>query len=144
MSDSPVKTSDEIRPPMTADAPVDNVFNAEEALCSCFKSPEMLAEMIQYFFHEVENVFRQMCTALEKGDLLEVGRVGHRLKGTIAYLGAQRAREAVQRVERFCTSSDGTPCEAQKAIAALQRECLVLQAALQEHASAAAPKQGIP
>ena len=42
-----------------------------------------------------------MRAALQKGDLVEVGRLGHRLKGTIAHIGAEAAREAAERVERF-------------------------------------------
>ena len=54
----------------------------------------MVREMIQCFFDEVDNLFPQMRAALEKGDLAEVGRLGHRMKGTVVYLGAQPAKEA--------------------------------------------------
>ena len=57
--------------------------------------------MIQYFYEEVENVLPQMRLALQKGDLLEVGRLGHRVKGTVVHLGAEPAREAATKVEHF-------------------------------------------
>lgn len=101
----------------------------------------MVREMIQCFFDEVDNLFPQMRAALEKGDLLEVGRLGHRMKGTVVYLGAQPAREAALRVERFCKSSGGTSAEAEEAINALERECQVLKAALREHSLAVEPTQ---
>jgi HPt (histidine-containing phosphotransfer) domain-containing protein len=101
----------------------------------------MVREMIQCFFDEVDNVFPQMRAALEKGELVEVGRLGHRMKGTVVYLGAQAAKEAALCVERFCNSSLGTPSEARQAINALERECLMLKAALSEHPLAAESKE---
>ncbi len=70
-----------------------------------------------------------MRAALEKGDLVEVGRLGHRMKGTVVYLGAEIAKQAALRVERFCKSSGGTAAEAEEAINALEHECVVLKAA---------------
>jgi signal transduction histidine kinase/DNA-binding NarL/FixJ family response regulator len=117
-------------------------FDPEEALSRCFSSEDMVREMIQCFFDEVHNVFLQMRVALEKGDLVEVGRLGHRMKGTVVYLGAQPAKAAALRVERFCGSNGGTPSEAAEAVNALEHECLVLKAALTGHPLAAEPKQG--
>ena len=118
------------------------VFNPEEALSRCFNSQDMVREMIQCFFDEVDNLFPQMRAALEKGDLVEVGRLGHRMKGTVVYLGAEPAKQAALRVERFCKSSGGTPSEAEEAINALEHECIALKAALSEHPLAAEPTQG--
>ena len=82
----------------------------------------------------------QMRAALAKGDLPEVGRLGHRLKGTVVYLGAERTREAAQRTERFGQPSAGTRSEAEAAVAALEQECHVLEAVLRQHALVAAPQ----
>jgi PAS domain S-box-containing protein len=109
------------------------VFNPEMALGRCFNNTDMVQEMIQCFFDEVDNLCRQMHAALEKGDLMEVGRLGHRMKGTVVYLGAEPAKEAALRAERFCKSAGGTPSEAEEAINALERECILLKAALREH-----------
>ena len=94
----------------------------------------MVREMIQCFFDEVDNLFPQMRAALKKGDLVEVGRLGHRMKGTVVYLGAEPAKEAALRVERFCK------CEGQHTIGggakpsiALEHECIALKAALVQH-----------
>jgi PAS domain S-box-containing protein len=127
----------EISPQATA-----ATFNPEEALSRCFNSTGMVREMIQCFFDEVDNLFPQMRAALKKGDLAEVGRFGHRLKGTVVYLGAQPAKEAALRVERFCKCGGGTPSEAGEAINALEHECLALKAALSEHPLVALPQQG--
>ena len=109
------------------------VFNPDDALTHCFNSTDMVREMIQCFLDEVDNSFPKMRAALEKGDLVEVGRLGHRMKGTVVYLGAEPAKQAALRVERFCKSSGGTPSEAEEAINALEHECIALKAALNGH-----------
>ena len=114
-------------------------FNTDEALAHCFNSTDMVREMIQCFFDEVDNSFPQMRAALEQGDLVEVGRLGHRMKGTVVYLGAEPAKQAALRVERFCKSSGGTAAEAEEAINALEHECIALKAALCKHPLAAEP-----
>jgi hypothetical protein len=78
-----------------------------------------------------------MRAALVKGGLVGVGQIGHRLKDTVVYLGAQPATEAAVRVERFCKSSGGTASEAEEAINALEYECAALTAALKRHSLAA-------
>ncbi len=118
------------------------VFNLEKALRRCSNSKDMIREMIQCFFDDVDNLLPQMRTALEKGDLVEVGRLGHRMKGTVVYLGARPAEEAALRVEQFCKSSGGALSEAEEAINALQHECIALRTALNEHLPAAEPMQG--
>jgi CheY-like chemotaxis protein len=115
------------------------VFNPEEALSRCFNSLEMVREMIQCFFDEVEKLFPQLRAALQQGDLVEVGRLGHRMKGTVVYLGAEPATRAARRVERFCTGEDDTASEAEEAVNGLEHECLVLKAALREHPLATEP-----
>jgi HPt (histidine-containing phosphotransfer) domain-containing protein len=109
------------------------VFNPDEALTRCFHSASMVREMIQCFQDEVTNLLSQMRAALEMGDLVEVGRLGHRIKGTVVYLGAHPATEAALRVERFCKCDGGPAAEAAEAINALERECIALKAALIGH-----------
>lgn len=119
------------------------VFNAEEAVSLCFNSRDMAREMIQYFLVEVDNLFPLMRTALQKGDLAEVGKLGHRMKGTVAYLGARPAKEATERIERLCKSSGKrlgkaeAAAEAENAVLALERECMTLKAAIVQHPLAA-------
>ena len=89
-----------------------------------------MREMAQYFVDEVDSIVAQMRAALEKGDLMKVGQLGHQMMGTLVYLGAQPATEAALRVERFCKSSDGTPSEAEEAINAFQQACETLKTTL--------------
>ena len=115
--------------PEAASPPAAAVFDPELALKRCVNKSEMLQKMVQCFFDDVDNLFPQMRAALEKGDLQEVGRLGHRLKGTVVHLGAERAREAALRVEHFMLHA-GDQAEAEKAVSTLVRECEVLKAAL--------------
>ena len=118
------------------------VFNEEEALSRCCGSQDMVREMIRCFFDEVDNLLPKMRAALEKGDLEEAGRLGHRMKGTVVYLGAEPAKEAALRVERFCKCGAARRLEAGEAIDALEHECLALKAALSRHPLAAEPNAG--
>jgi PAS domain S-box-containing protein len=118
--------------------PAADVFDPALALERCLNSQDMLADMIQCFFDEVDDLFPQMRAALEKGDVAEVGRLGHRLKGTVVYLGGEPAREAAIRVER-CMLHPGEQGEAEEAVAALERMCQVLKQALSLHRAASSP-----
>ena len=82
--------------------PAAAVFDPELALKRCLNKPDLLQEMIAFFFKDADNFLPQMRAALQKGDLAEVGRLGHRLKGTVTHIGAEAAREAALRVEQFC------------------------------------------
>ncbi len=112
------------------------VFDAKRALEQCFDSREMLDTMIQAFFTDVDGLLSQMRRALESGDISEVGRLGHSLKGTLAYLGAESAAEAASLVERF------TPAAAEDAVDALEHRCIALKAALRAHPLGAAAAPG--
>jgi len=106
------------------------VFNAEKALKRCFDSKDMMEEIVRGFLEEADGLMTQMRTALAKGDLAEVGRLGHRMKGTLVYLGAEPAERAAVRVERFCSPHRSTAAEAEEAIRALEQECTLLRAVL--------------
>jgi two-component system, sensor histidine kinase and response regulator len=131
----------EIRAPETAIAPAAVVFDPEQALASCDHSHDMVREMIQCFCDDVDSLFPRMRASLESGDLVEVSRLGHRMKGTVVYLGAEPAKEAALAVERFCKSSGGTASEVEEAVNALEQECLTLKSAVIGHLPAAESKQ---
>ena len=125
---SPAPTESTDPPPMA-------VFDPALALKRCFGKQDVLAQMIQFFFDDVEKLLPQIHSALQRGDLTEVGQLGHRLKGTIAHLAAEHAGEAALRVERVGLSG-GEQAEAEEAVRMLERECQVLKAALAEHQAA--------
>jgi len=127
-------------PPQASLASTSAVFDSELALKRCSNSPDIVREMIQCFFGEVDRLLPQMHAAVEKGDLAEISRLGHRMKGTVVYLGAEPATQAALRVERSCEYS-GALSEAQEAVEALERECLVLRTVLTECPLGAEPRQ---
>ena len=75
------------------------VFDGEAALKRCLGKQELLDELIEFFYSDFDKILPQIRAALESGDLTEVGNLGHRLKGTLTLLLAERAREAAVRVE---------------------------------------------
>ena len=116
------------------------VFDARTALARCLGKPNLLAQMIELFFEDAENVLPQVRSALQRGDLAEVRRLGHRLKGTLAHLAAGPARAAASRVERL--GEDGEPAaKAEEIVRTLERECQLLKAALAQYEVAATPRQ---
>ena len=134
----------EVVPPASVEpgnTPAAVVFDPGLALKRCDNNHEMVEEMIKCFFDDVDRLFPKMRSALERGDLAAVGRLGHRLKGTVLYLGAESAQEAARRVEQFCESSGGTPSNAEEAVDVLEHECIVLKSVLREHSLAVEPEQ---
>jgi PAS domain S-box-containing protein len=116
-----------------ADAPV---FDVHAALKQCFGEQELLSQMIQFFFEDYEALLPQIHSALERRDLAELGKLGHRLKGTLFQLGAELAEEAAVDVERVCYYG-AEPAEAEEAVRWLERECRILKAALVEYQATA-------
>ena len=109
--------------------PAAEIYDPALALKRCCHNAQMVRDMIAYFFADVDRLLPQMRSALQQGNLAEVGRLGHRLKGTVVYLGAEPATEAALVVERFCTSG-GEPADAEEAVGALEKECILLKQAL--------------
>jgi two-component system sensor histidine kinase/response regulator len=123
-------------PQQAAEPPAVSIFDPELALKRCFNKPKAVRDMIQYFFDEVDSLIAQMRTTLEKGDLHELGQLGHRLKGTVVYLGAEAAREAALAVEKFEWQA-GERADAEEAVNSLEKQCQTLKAALVEHQATA-------
>ena len=122
------------RLPATKEAaitPVPSVFDFDLALKRCLSNRQLLADMIACFFEETERLFPQIHAALQNGDLVEIGRLGHRLKGTLLYLGAETAREAAARVEFFERHAD-TQAAAEMAVKTLEQQCEILKSILKQ------------
>jgi HPt (histidine-containing phosphotransfer) domain-containing protein len=122
-------------PTEPASPPAAAVFDPELALTRCLSKPALLQKMIAYFFKDADNFLPQMRAALHQGDLVEVGRLGHRLKGTVANVAGEAASEAASRVEYFLLHA-GEQSEADDAVRAFEGECKVLRAALIEYQAA--------
>ena len=104
-----------------------NTFNLQEALKSCFNS-RMFWEMVEFFFTESIEMMNQMHAALKDGNAEAVGRAAHRLRGTILYLGANRAMEAALQVEEAGMSGDLTAVA--EALGSLDTQIQLLKQAL--------------
>ena len=116
-------------------------FDPEVALKRCLDKGDLLQQMIVFFFKDADRLLPQIRAAVGRGDLAEVGRLAHRLQGTLVHLGAEAAREAARRVERF-HGDGGQQSEAVEAVSSLERECEVLRAALTEYQATTGPMQG--
>jgi len=110
------------------------VFDRDVALKRCSDSQPVLTKMMRCFLNEVPVVLPQLETACAAGDVPEMSRLAHRLKGTLVYLGAEPATNAAIAIEELPTDCDRAV--AQTALAALNRECAALAAALAGHVDA--------
>jgi signal transduction histidine kinase/CheY-like chemotaxis protein/PAS domain-containing protein/HPt (histidine-containing phosphotransfer) domain-containing protein len=108
------------------------IFDPALALKNCLGRPHLLAEMMQFFLADARALLDQIRLELQRDDLEEVGRLSHRLKGTISHLAAEPARAAAERVERAGLFG-GTPADVEEGVAVLERECHALRAVLIEH-----------
>jgi HPt (histidine-containing phosphotransfer) domain-containing protein len=71
---------------MSADFP----FKIETLLGQCGGSKDIGIVILDEFLIQVEADTKEMETCLASGDLTQMGKVGHRLKGTAGVLGADK------------------------------------------------------
>jgi signal transduction histidine kinase/HPt (histidine-containing phosphotransfer) domain-containing protein len=112
-------------------APADGLFDLEEAVCRCFGKYELFRDMAACLFEEAGPLLQQMAAAIGHGDAAALDCAAHRLKGTVAYLGAPAALDATRRVEQISQSGDLSL--AAEAIRQLQEQIELLQTALLPH-----------
>lgn len=114
------------------------VFDLDAALNMCFGRSELLQDMVGYLFDEADSLLEQDRSALAAGDAEEAGRAAHRLKGSVAYLGAPPALDAIRRVELVAKS--GELAAAPAAVEELHDQVERLKQALAPHRKGAAPE----
>ena len=78
-------------------SPTAGVFDPELALKRCLEKRNLLQEMISFFFKDADSFLPQIRAALQKGDLVEVGRWDTGSKGLLPTL-AQRRQEKLRSV----------------------------------------------
>jgi PAS domain S-box-containing protein len=123
-------------PTEPASPPDVGIFDPELALQQCLSKRDLLQDMIAIFFKDADKFLPQMRAALTKGELSEVGRLAHQLKGTLGHIAAEQARAAAERAEHFLLHT-GEQAEAEEAVTTLERECAVLKPALAAYQAAA-------
>jgi signal transduction histidine kinase/DNA-binding NarL/FixJ family response regulator/HPt (histidine-containing phosphotransfer) domain-containing protein len=107
------------------------VFNLDAAVGTCFGQYELFQEMAGCLFGDADSLLEQMRAALASGNAAELANTAHRLKGTVAYLGALPALEATQCVEAIGRSGDLSAAPA--ALEKLAMELDRLKEALRDH-----------
>ncbi len=107
-----------------------NIYRRDLTIKRCFHRQELFDEMVKSFFAEADESIAKMREALRHGDLPELGRIGHRMKATVAYLGAEEVRNAGLAVEYFERHS-GAPSDAEQAVNLFAEKCEKLKIALQ-------------
>ena len=115
--------------PKSQDAPP--IFSLDDAVKKCYGKYGLFQEIAGCLLCEADPLLDQMRTAHESGAAAELAAAAHRLKGTVAYLGAPPSLEATRCVEAMGRSGDLTAAAA--AIDKLAMELGRLKAALGDH-----------
>jgi HPt (histidine-containing phosphotransfer) domain-containing protein len=118
-------------------------FDVTEAIACCFGSPDILHQMIDFYFGEAPDLVAQMHAALSARNRREVARAAHRLRGTLVHLAAHPAAAAADRLEQLI--AEGNLAEAAEQLAELGRQLERLEAALNavRRAGAASENRGL-
>jgi CheY-like chemotaxis protein/HPt (histidine-containing phosphotransfer) domain-containing protein len=107
------------------------VFDLDDAVQRCFRKYHVFQDMVRCLFDEADPLLVEMRTALADGNAVELGSAAHRLKGTVGYLGAAPALDAVACVERLGRRGELTG--AAEAIRQLEEQLAILKRALAPH-----------
>jgi signal transduction histidine kinase/HPt (histidine-containing phosphotransfer) domain-containing protein len=111
----------------TADPPADRgegadvapagVFDLPTALERCCQSWEVFGDMVACLCADNEQQFPQMYAALDRGDFEELGRLAHRMRGTLSCLAGKSVLDAAAAVEQI---TGGWQTQAREAIVKLE------------------------
>ena len=80
----------------------DPEFDFSTALSAVDGDPQLLRSVIDAFLEEQEQIVQTMLSALESGDVAELKRSVHTLKGAMQTFGFPRIVEKAQQVEEIC------------------------------------------
>ena len=119
-------------PAGTAQGPAPaGAFDFHEALTRMAGQENLVQEMIEFFFQDTPAMLAGMDRAVQSDDAAEIGRLAHRLKGTLVYLAAEPALQAATRVEEL--GDRGDLAGAAQALPQLRHELARLETALAPH-----------
>jgi HPt (histidine-containing phosphotransfer) domain-containing protein len=108
------------RPSPQSEPPLPSPFNLDDAMARLGGEKGIFREMVGFFFSDGMKLLAEIKAAASAGDAMVIEKKAHRLKGTVLYLGAEAAQEAVARVEVLARSGDLT--DAASAIASMEAE----------------------
>jgi protein-histidine pros-kinase len=77
------------------------VYDRQAALEIADNSEELLAEIIDLFFQTYEQIVARIRGALASGDASSLAGAAHEMKGVLANIGAQRARQQALVIEQM-------------------------------------------
>jgi two-component system sensor histidine kinase/response regulator len=72
---------------------------------------ELLLELVELYHSERKRQTPEMREALAKGDLMQLSRIAHTMKGSLGSLQAPSARAAAQQLEMAAAKNDRAVCE---------------------------------
>jgi len=135
------ETQDRSLPVPSESSSVD-VFDLDQAMIACVGDYGVVQDLVDCLFDEADSLVAKMRAGLDAGNADAVHRAAHRLKNTVAYLGAQPAAEATKRVEHLARDGDlpGTAL----AVEELIRQLALLKPALLPHRSVASHPPAAP
>lgn len=74
----------------------------------CGGDQAVMAEMVQFFLQESENLLRQIQVAVENQDMISLVRTAHSLKSSSASFGATQVSKLCQQIENTGSNHDCT------------------------------------
>ena len=95
-------------------------------------SKEFIIEMIDVFLMQTPGYFEELLGAVQSADWKTAGDVAHKIKPTLAFMGAEQAREDMQTVERNARNLENLDSLPSK-VNALHETCTLLFAQLKEY-----------
>ena len=114
--------------------PNSSPFNLDEAMARLGGESGLFREMVGFFFSDGLQLVAEIQVAAGADDATAIEKKAHRLKGTVLYLGAEAAVEAVARVESLGRSGDLT--DAAETIRSMETEVTRLAELLRPYAPA--------
>jgi HPt (histidine-containing phosphotransfer) domain-containing protein len=119
------------------DPPPEPLVNVAELLARVDNDAELLRELIAIFKIELPRLLCALREAIGQGNLKNVQKSGHLLRGMLSNLGATRAAAAVAQLEQLGDSSDGTTLKS--ALALFEKEVIDLLPELEACVAKARP-----
>lgn len=88
------------------------LLDRHAALLRLGNNQELYDRLLVVFRQEHQTVGLQIRASLQAGEIETAHRQAHTLKGVAGAIGAERLREAAQRMEQACARGDSSACEA--------------------------------
>ena len=108
------------------------VFDPELALKRCLNKPDLLQQMIAFFFNDADNLLPQIRAALEKGDSRKSAGWGTDLRGRWATLRQSLPERPRDVWNTSCCMPADKP-KRKRPLGAFEWECEVLHAVLTKY-----------